>query len=368
MINRVLLILILTLFCQQLQADTAVVVKNDFNEGYLFSKLEDQFPGQHLQFNIQDNKLIVYEFPEDAQLCQEINYFLKCYCSYDIVFDRCYTPAPINVVSLPVDIAHDAADIEGDWLPELSPFFPTMLAQPHIVGYSAGYRTYDKVFKISCLPVSIGDQFSLYQFKTQVHGQLYFGIEACVWAIFEARAKSLSLINADYYIALPLTYINGHFSTRLRLFHQSSHLGDEFLLEHGQIERLNPSMEVVDLSIAYDFNDRLTGFVGFSKVIRSDDSYKLKQNGIYYGFNYLLDMFKIQLCNLEASPYIATYFMNLEDNDWKLDSSMAIGYQWDKLYGHKFRIFLQGHSGYSHEGQFSTKRTQYVALKIQYGY
>ncbi len=364
MIHRFLLITLFAFSFQFLQADSELTAKNDFNQGYLFSKLEDRFPGQPIQIDIQGNTLIVYQFPNNQALCQQIHLFLQQFSTYEVVFDANYIPRPISTI----DIAQEAVAIEGDWLPELSPFFPTMLAQPHVVGYSGGYRSYDKIFRLSCLPVSIGDQFSLYQFKTQLHGQLYFGIEACVWAIFEARAKSLSLINADYYIALPLTYINGKFSSRLRIYHESSHLGDEFLLEHEHIKRLNPSMEVVDLSLAYEFNNRFTGFVGYSKVIRSDDSYKIKPNGIYYGFNYYLDFYKINLCNLEASPYVAVYFMNMEDNHWKLDSSAAIGYQWDKLYGHKFRIYIEGHKGFSPDGQFSKKRTQYIALKISYGY
>lgn len=182
---------------------------------------------------------------------------------------------------------------EWDLLPEFNPFFPTMLAQPHIIGYSAGYRSHDRVFKTECLPISIGDQFSIYQFKTVSYGHLFAGIEACVWAIFEARSKSLSLINTDYFVALPLTYINKRFSAKLRFFHESSHLGDEYLLENRTIVRLNPSKEAVDFSVAYDLIDRLTVFLGYSYVLRSDDSFKVRPNSVYYGFNYLIDYFKI---------------------------------------------------------------------------
>jgi hypothetical protein len=257
---------------------------------------------------------------------------------------------------------------EGEWLPELSPFFPTMLAQPHIIGYSLGYRGYDPIFKLSTIPVSLGDQFSLYQIKTNDWGRFYFGIEACVWAIFEGRSKSLSLINADYFISIPVTYIEDKFSMRLRLSHESSHLGDEFLLEHRRMKRFNPSMEKIDFSFAYEVSSNLTTFLGYSNVIRSDEGFKIKPNMIYYGFNYFLNFWKINVGNLEANPYVATYFTNFQDNKWQLDSTVAIGYQWDKLYGHKFRVFLEGHQGFSPDGQFSKRKTKYIALKILYGY
>lgn len=256
---------------------------------------------------------------------------------------------------------------EGEFLPELNPFFPTMLAQPHILGYSVGYRSYDKVFK-SSIPVSIGDQFSLYQFKLNSCARLYLGIEACVWAVFEARTKSLSLINADYFISIPLTYINRGFSSRLRFFHQSSHLGDEFLLEHPRIERVNPSMEGLDLSLAYEVTNSLVCFLGYSRILRSDDSFKVKPNRVYYGFNYFYNFVKIQMFNVEAIPYIAAYFTNNENNHWKFDSSVAVGYQWDKSYGRKLRIFLAGHNGFSAEGQFAKIKSKYVSINLLYGY
>lgn len=352
--------------CQTLMANVTGHDQNEsFLKGYIYSKLEDRYPNEKIEFDLRDHLIIVYEFPADSNLCDNIRNFLEGFEGYEVAFDKSYN---ITQECSQNDFMVAENIEEGDWLPELSPFFPTMLAQPHIIGYSAGYRSYDKIFRTSCLPVSIGDQFSLYQFKTERSGRLYFGIEACVWAIFEARAKSLSLINADYYIGLPLTYINKKFSSKLRIFHQSSHLGDEFLLENEKIKRLNPSMEVVDLSVAYDFTDRFTAFAGYSRVIRSDDGFRIKPNGFYYGFNYFIDFFKINLCNLEAIPYIAAYFTNYQDNKWELDSNIAIGYQWDKLYGHKLRVYFEGHEGYSHEGQFSKHKARYLALKVLYGY
>lgn len=303
--NNIFYILLFFFTCHFL-ADASA---GEFNKGYFHAKLEDKFPDAKIEFDLSDSEIVIYSCPEGLQ--PNIERFFDGYPQYKVFFDPDYVPLE--------DTCEPLVE-EGDFLPELNPFFPTMLAQPHIIGYSAGYRSYDRTFKISCLPVSIGDQFSLYQFKTETCGRLYFGIEACVWAVFEARAKSLSLINADYFVALPFTYIHNRFSARLRIFHESSHLGDEFLLENRKIDRLNPSMEVVDFALSYDFSPSFTGFLGFSRVIRSDDGFKVKPHGVYYGFNYFLDCYKIKICNLEATPFIATYFSNFEHHNWGLDS------------------------------------------------
>lgn len=335
-----------------------------FNRGYLFSKLEERFPCSQIEFDVQDSQLIVYQWDTNLS-CELIKLYLEEIQDFPVVFDRSYRPDKCTRSTC--KFCYQNIE-EGGFLPELNPFFTTMLAQPHIIGYSAGYRCYDRVFRTDCLPVSIGDQFSLFQIKALSPHQLYFGIEVCVWAIFEAKPKSLSLINADYFVALPLTYINDRFSAKLRLFHQSSHLGDEFLLENRCIKRVNPSMEVIDLALAYNFSDQFTAFIGYSRVLRSDESFRVKPNGLYYGFNYYLNFFKLHLCNVEAVPYFAAYFNNLENNKWKTESNVAIGYQWDKLYGHKLRAFIAGHIGHSEEGQFQRKRTRYVEFKLLYGY
>ena len=336
----------------------------DYMEGYLKAKLDDRFPDVEIQLTLQGDEIIIYRYPQDYLVCTQIRAFLEDQGYPFVRFES--DGASISLES--TSSSSQPAVEEGNWLPELAPFFPTMLADPRIIGYSAGYRSYDRVFKTALLPVSLGDRFSLYQFKNICNGHLYLGIEAGVWAIFEAKAKSLALINADYYIGVPVTYINQRLSMRLRIYHQSSHLGDELLVEKNFIHRLNPSMEVVDLFTSYALTEDLTVFGGIGRVLRSDDSYHIKPYYFVYAFNYQINEVKLHLGNLEATPYISMYFSNWQDNHWKLNSSVAIGYQWEKSYGRKMRVSLECHDGYSFEGQFSKQKTRYLAVKLIYGY
>jgi hypothetical protein len=338
-------------------------------KGYIDSKLEDRFSSAQIAVEVNDKNVVVYNWPADLP-CNDIKNYLESVCDgYLIQFNSLYQNGDTSCQNSQVeeDLFSKEPFEEGGFLPELNAFFPTMLAESHILGYSAGYRSYDKIFK-STLPVSIGDQFTLYQFKINSTARLYFGIEACVWAVFKAKTQSLSLINADYFIGLPLTYINDKFSARLRLFHESSHLGDEFLLETPKIKRVNPSMEGLDLSVAYEFMDKSVCFIGYTRIVRSDDSFKIKPNSVYYGFNYFLNFAKIQTFHVQATPYIAAYVINRQNNHWDFDYSLAIGYQWNKCYGRKIRVYLVGHDGYSAEGQFARKKAKYISINLLYGY
>ena len=81
------------------------------------------------------------------------------------------------------------------------------------------------------------------------------GIQAGVFAIFDLNSQSFDLINADYLVGIPLTIKTGNFANLTRIFHQSSHLGDEFLLRGQTNERINLSYEAVNslLSLSEDF-------------------------------------------------------------------------------------------------------------------
>jgi hypothetical protein len=60
------------------------------------------------------------------------------------------------------------------------------------------------------------------------------------------------LLNADYMIGLPLTFRAGPFSGRARVYHQSSHLGDEFVLRPNAPPRQNLSFESAELLLSLD--------------------------------------------------------------------------------------------------------------------
>ena len=79
-----------------------------------------------------------------------------------------------------------------------------------------------------------------------------FGIQAGVFAIFDLDAESLDLINADYLIGIPLVFRKGNFSNMTRIFHQSSHLGDEFLLRGRAEKRVNLSYEAGNSIFSYN--------------------------------------------------------------------------------------------------------------------
>lgn len=100
--------------------------------------------------------------------------------------------------------------------------------------------------------VGLGDRFAIFRHAGSRSGDgLQLDLAGAVFAQLNLDQPSFDLINSDYLVGLPLTFRWGAFSSRLRVYHQSSHLGDEFLLSRKP-ERINLSFESVELILSQE--------------------------------------------------------------------------------------------------------------------
>ena len=92
--------------------------------------------------------------------------------------------------------------------------------------------------------VGVGDSFGLIRWNgRKANDGVQLDLVGSIFAQFDLGAPSNDLINADYIIGMPLTFRRNGFSIRTTVYHQSSHLGDEYLLRSEDIERENLSFE-----------------------------------------------------------------------------------------------------------------------------
>jgi len=138
-------------------------------------------------------------------------------------------------------------------LPHGDVFCP-LIADPKatrsFVSYQRGNET-DLATDIAA--VGIADQFPFFRTGAEHPGNgVQLGLAGAVFAQFDLGTASYELLNADYLVGLPLTFRFGSFSGRARIYHQSSHLGDEFLLRDNPPKRENLSFETAELLFSLD--------------------------------------------------------------------------------------------------------------------
>jgi hypothetical protein len=122
----------------------------------------------------------------------------------------------------------------------------------------------------SIASVGLGDSFGLVRAGGPDPGEGFqLDVVGSIFAQFDMGAPSNDLINADYVIGLPVTFRRNGFSIRAKLYHQSSHLGDEYLLRSDEIVRENLSFESIEFLASQELG-ALRVYAGAERIFRRE--------------------------------------------------------------------------------------------------
>jgi hypothetical protein len=173
-------------------------------------------------------------------------------------------------------------------------------------------------------------------------------------------------------VGIPLTYALNSWSFRLRVYHVSSHLGDELLVNHPDFlkHRKNPSMEAIDFFSSYQASSHVRLYFGPGVILHSDPCFDMKTLYVQYGAEFRVLGSKLYYHRLYGTPFFAIHVENWQVRDWDFDVSMKLGYEISKLQGvgRKMRVYVEYHDGFSYEGQFFKKRTHYRGIGLSWGF
>lgn len=249
----------------------------------------------------------------------------------------------------------------ADWQTGLLPggtLFRPLIADPRWPHFAASYQSYLHDRQLTDVAaVSFGETFALFRDRL---GPVWWevGVQAGVFAVFDLDAASKDLVNADYLVGVPLSGRYGGWSAMFRLFHQSSHLGDEFLLR-TRPERVNLSYESVDLKVSYELGDVLRVYGGGGYLFDQEPA-QLDPWSIQYGVELISPW-----PGREARwrPIAAADLQHREENAWSLDLSVRAGIQLDGvLASRNLQILLEYFKGRSPNGQFYKEKIEYFGL------
>jgi hypothetical protein len=172
-------------------------------------------------------------------------------------------------------------------LPEGHLFKP-LLADPRWAHFSAAYRNYvgNNIDGNNNGSVSFGETIPFYRANLGKYAaQWEAGLQAAVFSDFNLGAPSSDLINSDFIASAYASVRAGQVSVFARVYHQSSHLGDEFLLRRlTDVERINLSYEGADLRLSYELPYGLRVYGGGGGIFHKQPS-TLKRWMIQYGMS-----------------------------------------------------------------------------------
>lgn len=133
-------------------------------------------------------------------------------------------------------------------------FFAPLIAdpkEPHFFATVLRTRVQAIDDSVTLGSVGFGEEFGLWGRRDARKGW-QIGLQAGVMAQFDLdAANSYPLINADYVVGIPVAWRRERASARLRFYHQSSHLGDEYLLQNPGATRIDVSFEELEGIVAY---------------------------------------------------------------------------------------------------------------------
>jgi hypothetical protein len=213
--------------------------------------------------------------------------------------------------------------------------------------------------------VGFGETFGLYRFFGSREGDgLQLSVEGAIFAQFNLDTPSYNLINADYTIGIPVTYRHGDNSLRFRIYHQSSHLGDEFLQSINPPERVNLSYEAIELIYSREWHGwRVYG--GGEYLIHNEPG-DLKPMSAHWGIEYRGS--KPLVWN--GRPIGGVDMKSFEEHNWAIDTSVKAGLE----FGHpnpghrRLRLMAEWYKGYDPRGQFYTNKVEYYGLEVSLGF
>ncbi len=288
------------------------------------------------------------------------------------------------------DAGKDAETSRG-WFPGTR-LFHALMADPRRTAFSAALRYDDDAFerydksptgeKTGVLgkervfaSVTAGGRFPVYRWKLS-RGCLQAGIEGSVQALFAIKSRETTasgdmstMLNADYFVAIPVEYAWEGLAVQFRFYHLSTHAGDELMALYPVFERINLSFEAVDLFVSYYIVPQARVYFGIGCVMHYAQEGVFDPVTIDYGAEFRPFARMRAGAGLFWQPFAAAHFRNLQYNSWSFDGRYSLGVEFTparRLLNTRFQLALGFYHGRSYEGQFYHQRTSFVDLGFSF--
>lgn len=253
----------------------------------------------------------------------------------------------------------EAEDDDLDLFPRVELFEPLLAdpRQPHFAAAMLWYLDDPELGRVGS--ANFGETFALLGGPVGDGPTRWeLGILGGVFSIFDLEASSVDLVNTDFWVAPTLSFRRHELSTQLRVYHQSSHLGDEFLLRN-RIRRVNLSYEGADLLVSADVHPAVRVYAGGGAIFNSNPH--LHPLSVQAGIEIESP---VAFLGGAVRPLAAADLQFREENHWDEEISAVAGIQLENpdLSRLRLQILFQYFRGNSPNGQFFERHIEYLGV------
>lgn len=240
--------------------------------------------------------------------------------------------------------------------------FAPLHASPRWPHFAATYRySLDDPELGNAGAADFGETIALWRDDGPFDGQWEAGIQAGVFSLFDLDAESLDLINADYMGGVFGAWRRAGMAAFLRVFHQSSHLGDEFLLRR-RVDRVNLSYEMAEVTLSQHLGRAIRLYAGGGGLLHREPA-DLDRWSIHYGTELVSPW---AVLGERLRPVLFAHLGHYDEHGWNLDASLRGGVRVDPwgVGGRQLHVLAEWFDGHSPNGQFFVRRIETVGAGL----
>ena len=239
--------------------------------------------------------------------------------------------------------------------------FEPLIADPHWPHLSATVQHFYRRDVNLVFYGNLGESFPLFSGGTEDR-PWQFGLQGAVFTTWDMKARHDDQLTDDFLFGLPFSWRTGKTTWMARIYHISTHTGDEFLLHHPDFNRIKVSYEAVDLRASYDLGEGWRAYGGPGYMYRRFPL-EMKPLIVQAGFEYLHP----QVWLRHWRPVLALDLQKHQEYGWgATDISARAGFQVEHRNqpSRRVLILLEYFRGRDPNGQFYYLQTERLGLGL----
>jgi hypothetical protein len=278
-------------------------------------------------------------------------------------FARQQAAAPVPASDAPIWPATSVYD-EGAVFISPGRVFEPLIADPRWPRFSAFYNYYAADQYLEHMgTVSLGESLAVYRDVTDAGNLWEAGLQGSIYGVYDI-GEGNNLYNTDWYFSVYYAYRRDDLSLLVRTYHDSGHLGDEFIVKNPDVPRENFVLDGGQVLLSYDIDPTIRLYGGPAWYWSTSEDV---EDSILFQWGLELES-PHTIWNGLARPIAAADVQHWEGRDYVSDLSVRFGLRFEQpnRIGSNVSLLAEYYTGRERNGQFIKDNVQYVGFGVQF--